>query len=175
MTGREKDEPDETGGHGDEGEVKCKCEDARSCSVSPSLSPASAVPTVCSACRRPDTLLPAPCSLCATPTNCWSSMFNTARNALLHSRWRVYSAVLPVAVQQRPRTISTASFDPTIRQFLVKLGEQQPCFPMNSASVSILHEPRLFYQTLIVREHPETRTTWKLLMNTVEYDTKCTI
>ncbi|KAH9852718.1 hypothetical protein C2E23DRAFT_824988 [Lenzites betulinus] len=76
-------------------------------------------------------------------------MFNTARNALLHSRWRVYSAVLPVAVQQRPRTISTASFDPTIRQFLVKLGEQQPCFPMNSSSVSILHEPRLFYQTLI--------------------------
>ncbi|KAI0822780.1 hypothetical protein BC628DRAFT_1456632 [Trametes gibbosa] len=76
-------------------------------------------------------------------------MFNAARNALLHTRWRVYSAVLPIAAAQRPRNISTASFDPTIRQFLVKLAEHQPCFPMNSSSVSILHEPRLFYQTLL--------------------------
>ncbi|KAI0780539.1 hypothetical protein BD413DRAFT_463267 [Trametes elegans] len=76
-------------------------------------------------------------------------MFGTARNALRLSRLRVYSAVLPIAAAQRPRNVSTASFDPTIRQFLVKLAEQQPCFAMNSSSVSILQEPRLFYQTLL--------------------------
>ncbi|KAI0636588.1 hypothetical protein C8Q77DRAFT_1189038 [Trametes polyzona] len=76
-------------------------------------------------------------------------MFNTARNALLHSRFRVCSALVPIAAAQRPRNISTAPFDPTIRQFLVKLAEHQPCFSMSSSSVSILHEPRLFYQTLL--------------------------
>ncbi|KAI0672826.1 hypothetical protein C8Q78DRAFT_1021589 [Trametes maxima] len=76
-------------------------------------------------------------------------MFGTARSALLHSRLRIYSAVLPIAASQRPRNVSTASFDPTIRQFLVKLAEHQPCFSMSSSNVSILHEPRLFYQTLL--------------------------
>ncbi|KAL7283697.1 hypothetical protein ACG7TL_003133 [Trametes sanguinea] len=59
-------------------------------------------------------------------------MFNTARNALSKSRLRVCSALLPVAAAQRPRKVSTVSFDPTIRQFLVKLAEHQPCF--NTAS-----------------------------------------
>ncbi|KAI8989810.1 hypothetical protein BD414DRAFT_485242 [Trametes punicea] len=76
-------------------------------------------------------------------------MFGTARNALFQSRWRVISAVLPIAAVQKPRTVSTASFDPKIRQFLVKLAEHQPCFPMSSSSVSIIHEPRLFYQALL--------------------------
>ncbi|KAI9065419.1 hypothetical protein FKP32DRAFT_1665412 [Trametes sanguinea] len=76
-------------------------------------------------------------------------MFNTARNALSKSRLRVYSALLPIAAAQRPRNVSTVSFDPTIRQFLVKLAEHQPCFSMRSSDVSIMHEPRLFYQTLL--------------------------
>ncbi|KAI0362536.1 hypothetical protein OH77DRAFT_1388512 [Trametes cingulata] len=76
-------------------------------------------------------------------------MFGTARNALFRSRLRLYSAILPVAAAHRPRNISTASFDPTIRQFLVKLAEHQPCFSMNSSHVSILHEPQLFYQKLL--------------------------
>ncbi|EIW60226.1 CDP-diacylglycerol--glycerol-3-phosphate 3-phosphatidyltransferase [Trametes versicolor FP-101664 SS1] len=61
----------------------------------------------------------------------------------------MYSAVLPIAAAQKPRNISTASFDPSIRQFLVKLAEHQPCFSMSSANVAIMHEPRLFYQTLL--------------------------
>ncbi|KAI0807808.1 hypothetical protein C8Q74DRAFT_1343406 [Fomes fomentarius] len=65
------------------------------------------------------------------------------------SRLRLYSPLLPIAAVHRPRNVSTSSFDPTIRQFLVKLAEQQPCFSMRSSSVSILHEPRLFYQTLL--------------------------
>ncbi len=81
-----------------------------------------------------------------------SSMFGTARNALHLSRLRIYSALLPIAAAQRPRNVSTVSFDPTIRQFLVKLAEHQPCFSMHSSSVSIMHEPRLFYQTLLVRD-----------------------
>ncbi|TFK94834.1 hypothetical protein K466DRAFT_475480 [Polyporus arcularius HHB13444] len=76
-------------------------------------------------------------------------MFGTARNALHLSRLRIYSALLPIAAAQRPRNVSTVSFDPTIRQFLVKLAEHQPCFSMHSSSVSIMHEPRLFYQTLL--------------------------
>ena len=80
-----------------------------------------------------------------------SSMFGTARNALQLSRLRFYSALIPIAAAQRPRNVSTVSFDPTIRQFLVKLAEHQPCFSMHSSSVSIMHEPRIFYQTLLVR------------------------
>ncbi|KAI0665236.1 hypothetical protein C8Q70DRAFT_904383 [Cubamyces menziesii] len=76
-------------------------------------------------------------------------MFGTARNALLKSRIRICSVLLPSAVLQRPRNVSTTSFDPSIRQFLVKLAEHQPCFAMKSSDVSILHEPRLFYQTLL--------------------------
>lgn len=82
-----------------------------------------------------------------------SAMFSSARSALLHSRWRMYSAVLPIAAAQKPRNISAASFDPAIRQFLVKLAEHQPCFSMSSANIAIMHEPRLFYQTLLVRLH----------------------
>ncbi|KAI0373051.1 hypothetical protein BV20DRAFT_1014418 [Pilatotrama ljubarskyi] len=76
-------------------------------------------------------------------------MFGTARNALSRSSLRLYSAILPVAATHRPRKLSTDSFDPTIRQFLVKLAEHQPCFSLSSSDVSILHEPRVFYRTLL--------------------------
>ncbi|TBU50307.1 CDP-diacylglycerol-glycerol-3-phosphate 3-phosphatidyltransferase [Dichomitus squalens] len=76
-------------------------------------------------------------------------MFGAARSALQLSRLRICSTLLPIAAAQRPRNVSTVSFEPTIRQFLVKLSEHQPCFAMNSSSVSIMHEPRIFYQTLL--------------------------
>ncbi|KAH9945777.1 CDP-diacylglycerol-glycerol-3-phosphate 3-phosphatidyltransferase [Epithele typhae] len=76
-------------------------------------------------------------------------MFGAARNALHLSRLRLLPALLPVVASQRPRHVSTASFDPTIRQFLVKLGEHQPCFSMHSSKVTIMHEPRIFYQNLL--------------------------
>ncbi|KAI0748459.1 hypothetical protein C8Q80DRAFT_1104426 [Daedaleopsis nitida] len=76
-------------------------------------------------------------------------MFGATRNALRFSRARIYSILLPIAAVHRPRNVSTVSFDPTIRQLLVRLAEQQPCFSMHSSSVSIMREPRLFYQTLL--------------------------
>lgn len=90
------------------------------------------------------------------------------------SRLRLYSTLLPIAAVHRPRNVSTSSFDPTIRQFLVKLAEQQPCFSMRSSSVSILHEPRLFYQTLLVRAVVFMTIVIDRILRILEYDTKCT-
>ena len=78
------------------------------------------------------------------------SMFGAARNALRLHALRLSPALLPIATAQRPRNVSTASFDPAIRQFLVKLAEHQPCFSIPSSAISIMHEPRVFYQSLLV-------------------------
>ncbi|OBZ65702.1 CDP-diacylglycerol--glycerol-3-phosphate 3-phosphatidyltransferase [Grifola frondosa] len=64
-------------------------------------------------------------------------------------RPHVCHLALSLVAIQRSRPLSTSSFDPAVRQFLVKLAEHQPCFSMSSSSVHILHEPRLFYQSLL--------------------------
>ncbi|KAH9952145.1 CDP-diacylglycerol-glycerol-3-phosphate 3-phosphatidyltransferase [Amylocystis lapponica] len=50
---------------------------------------------------------------------------------------------------KRASTLSTAAYDPAIRQFITKLAEHQPCYSMRSADVHIMHEPRSFYQCLL--------------------------
>ncbi|OCH93855.1 CDP-diacylglycerol-glycerol-3-phosphate 3-phosphatidyltransferase [Obba rivulosa] len=44
---------------------------------------------------------------------------------------------------------SLSSLDPAVRHFASKLAEHQPCFPMSSSNVHILHEPKDFYQRLL--------------------------
>ena len=48
------------------------------------------------------------------------------------------------------RALSTTTFDQALRNFVCRLAEQQPCFPMSAKDVTILHEPRQFYSCLLV-------------------------
>ncbi|GBE81880.1 hypothetical protein BKA93DRAFT_743850 [Sparassis latifolia] len=71
--------------------------------------------------------------------------------AILFSRTvsRHYDRKLANVAVHRSRSLSTVSFDPFIRQFVSKLAERQPCFPMSSSDVHIMHEPQDFYQCLL--------------------------
>ena len=51
---------------------------------------------------------------------------------------------------QCSRRFSTSTLPPSIQRFTHELANQQPCFAMSASGVSILTEPRQFYQILLV-------------------------
>jgi hypothetical protein len=64
---------------------------------------------------------------------------------------------LPSRSYKRPLTYprrklaTIARLDPAIQPFTRELARMQPSFDMNHEQITILSEPRHFYQTLIVR------------------------
>ncbi|KIJ69206.1 hypothetical protein HYDPIDRAFT_172657 [Hydnomerulius pinastri MD-312] len=47
------------------------------------------------------------------------------------------------------RSISTTRLDPSIRDFATSLALKQPCLPLSSKDVHVLHEPSKFYSKLL--------------------------
>lgn len=65
-------------------------------------------------------------------------------------------ALSPICAVNRSRHLrcskrfSTSTLPPSIQRFTHELANEQPCYAMSASNVSILAEPRQFYQSLLV-------------------------